>query len=342
MTVSSWRRVAAASTLTGHHCAILLRSLADRTQDGGPGELTAGLLQAADAAGCASARWLRVAHALDDVTTDTQGQRSEVATGASDLALWTGRLAYSDPEWTLTSGPRHEARPPRSLAPEPGDIPLAVAAVHHACDAMTRLAHADRDQVKAAAAADRILVAITAPLDIWDAPRPYGPALRGQIDAMVALYDYTGDASAQATARVAEAATAVRAPSRVLTAARAATDARHPSRPEPVLNAAAAPPAAGQPAEQPGPIEDSLHRLGVTSTDLLRRGAEIDRAGERLIIEAAAEHEPGDEQPRVARRRRPAGTAPLRTPVRASGDPRAAALQSRRASLQRHPPEAEP
>jgi hypothetical protein len=173
VTVSSWRRVAAASTLTGHHCEILLRSLADRTHDGGgPGELTAGLLQAADAAGRASARWLRVAHALDDVTTDTQGQRSEAATGASDLALWTGRLAYSDPQWTLASGPHHEARPPRSLAPEPGDIPLAVAAVHHACDAMTRLAYAGRDQVKAAAAADRILVAITAPLDIWDAPRP--------------------------------------------------------------------------------------------------------------------------------------------------------------------------
>ena len=219
VTISSWRRVAAASTLTGHHCAILLRSLADRTQDGGPGELTAGLLQAADAAGRASARWLRVAHALDDVTTDTQGQRFEAAAGASELALWTGRLAYADPQWTLASGPRHKARPQGSLAPEPGDIPLAVAAVHHACDAMARLAHADRDQVKAAAAADRVLVAIKAPLDIWDAPRPYGPALRGQIDAMITLYDYAGDACAQASGRVADVATAVRAPSRVLAAA---------------------------------------------------------------------------------------------------------------------------
>jgi hypothetical protein len=342
MTVNSWRRVAAASTLTGHHCEILLRSLADRANDGGPGELSTGLLQAADAAGRASARWLRVAHALDDVTTDTQGQRSEAAAGASDLALWTGRLAYADPQWTLTSGPHHEARPPRNLAPEPSDIPLAVAAVHHACDAMTRLAHANRDQVKAAATADRILVAITAPQDIWDAPRPYGPALRGQTDAMITLYDYAGDACAQATGRVADAATAVRAPSRVLAAARAATDAGQPDRREPALNAAAEPSAAGQPGDRPGPIEDSLHKLGVTSLDLLRRGAEIDRAGERLIIEAAAEHEPGDGQPRVARRRRSAGTVPLGTHVRASGDPRSAALQGRRASLQRDPPEAEP
>src|ERR1022692_4070054 len=40
MTVNSWRRVAAASTLTGHHCEILLRSLADRANDRGPGELS--------------------------------------------------------------------------------------------------------------------------------------------------------------------------------------------------------------------------------------------------------------------------------------------------------------
>ena len=326
VTVSSWRRVAAASTLTGHHCAILLRSLADRTQGGASGELTAGLLQAADAAGRASARWLRVAHALDDVTTDTQGQRSSATAGASDLALWTGRLAYADPQWTLASGPRYEARPSRSLAPEPSDIPLAVAAVHNACDAMTRLAHADRDQVKAAAAADRILVAITAPLDIWDAPRPYGPALRGQIDAMVALYDYAGDASTRATARVADAAIAVRAPSRVLAAARAATDARHERRPEPTLDVATAPQAAGQPGDRPGPIEDSLHKLGVTSPDLLRRGADIDRAGERLIIQAAAGHEPRDRQPRAATLSRSAVSA-----SRVSDDPYATESPQREA-----------
>jgi hypothetical protein len=342
MTVSSWRRVAAASTLTGHHCEILLKSLADRASDYGPSELAGGLLQAADAAASASARWLRVAHALDDVTTDTQGQRSAAAAGASDLALWTGRLAYSDPQWTLASGPRHEARLPRSLAAEPRDIPLAVAAVHHASDAMTRLAHADRDQVKAAAAADRILVAITAPQDIWDAPRPYGPALRGQIDAMVALYDYTGDASAQATARVADAATVVQASSRVLTAARAATDARHPSRPDTALNAAAAPTAAGQPSDRPGPVEGSLHRLGVTSRELLRRGAEIDRVGEQLIIEAVAEHKPREGQLGTAMPRRSAGTAALGAHLRVSGDPHAAALHSRQASLQREPPEFEP
>jgi hypothetical protein len=191
---------------------------------------------------------------------------------------------------------------------------------------MTRLAYADRDQVKAAAAADRILVAVTAPLDIWDAPFPYGPTLRGQSDAMVALYDYAGDASTQATASVADAAIAVRAPSRVLAAASAATGARHERRPEPTLDVATAPSAAGQPGDRPGPIEDSLHKLGVTSPDLLRRGADIDRAGERLIIQAAAGHEPRDRQPRAATPIRSAGSA-----SRVSDDPYATESPQREA-----------
>jgi hypothetical protein len=52
---------------------------------------------------------------------------------------------------------------------------------------------------------------------------------------------------------------------------------------------------AGQFAEaqavyEPGRIERTLRGLGITGTDLLRRAEEIDRAAERLIIKAAAEH----------------------------------------------------
>ena len=62
-----------------------------------------GLVQAAEAAGRARSRWLAVAHALDQITTDTQDHLSQAAVGANDLALWTGRLAYADPSWTLAS-----------------------------------------------------------------------------------------------------------------------------------------------------------------------------------------------------------------------------------------------
>ncbi len=39
----------------------------------------------------------------------------------------------------------------------------------------------------------------------------------------------------------------------------------------------------------PGPVGRTLHKLGVTSPDLLRRGAAIDRAGEHLLIDACTQ-----------------------------------------------------
>src|SRR5216683_2561599 len=207
------------------------------------------------------------------------------AAGASDLALWTGRLAYTDPQWTLASGPSHQARSPQRLAPEPNDVPCVVAAVHHACDAVTRMAHADREQIRAAAGAERILVATQAPPDIWDIPIPFVPAPPKRTDAILTLYDYTGTASTKATAGAAHAATAIQAPSRVLATARSATDARRQDAPGPASDAAIEPSLEGQRRDLPGRVERTLQGLGVTSPELLRRGAEIDRAGERLIIE---------------------------------------------------------
>ncbi len=311
ITISSLRQVAAASTLTSHHCEILLRSLAARTaEDSEHSNLSAGLMHAAEAAGRASSRWLSVAHALDDVTTDTRRHISRAAAGASDLALWTGRLAYADPQWTLASGPSHQARLPQELAPEPNDVPGVVAAVHHACDAITRLAYADREQMRAAAGADRILVATQAPPDIWDIPIPFVPAPPKRIDAILTLYEYTSTASTQATASAADAATAIQAPSRVLATARSITDARRQDALGLASDAAIKPSLKRQERALPGPVERALRGLGVTSPELLRRGAEIDRAGERLIIEAAFKHEPRRGYPSAAMLSRSAGTAP--------------------------------
>ena len=71
LTADSLRQVAATSTVTSHHCEILLRSLAARTADGDTAGLSAGLLRAADAAGRARDGWLHVARALNQVDTDT-------------------------------------------------------------------------------------------------------------------------------------------------------------------------------------------------------------------------------------------------------------------------------
>src|SRR6266567_3058149 len=83
LTADSLRHVAATSTVTSHHCEILLRSLAARTADSGTAGLSASLLR------------------------------------AGDLAVCTGRLAYADPAWTVSSGPGHQPRSPQDLAPIP-------------------------------------------------------------------------------------------------------------------------------------------------------------------------------------------------------------------------------
>ena len=157
MSVNSLRQTAAASTLASHHCEILLRSLArGQRMAGEPG---IALRAAADAVGRMRTRWLGIAHALDQVATSNQEAPSPVAAAAGDLALRTGRLAYANPGWTLASGPARAAEPGERHSREPGEMTEVLAAVHDACDAMSRIASADRRQVRALAAAGQVLVA---------------------------------------------------------------------------------------------------------------------------------------------------------------------------------------
>ena len=50
-----------------------------------------------------------LARAWYRITTDTRGTITPAAAEAADLALWTGRLAYADPNWTPALG-RHDDR----------------------------------------------------------------------------------------------------------------------------------------------------------------------------------------------------------------------------------------
>jgi hypothetical protein len=284
MSVNSLRQTAAASTLTSQHCEILLRSLARRQRIAG--EPGIALLAAADAAGRTRSRWLGIAHALDQVASANQDQPAPVAIAAGDLALWTGRLAYSDPGWTLASGPAPAGRPgehPR----EPGEMTEVLAAVHDACGAMSRIASADRRQVHALAAAGQVLVTAGPEPGTLDMLGPLAPARPDRIGALLTLYQYTAQASAEATTTVSVAATATRVPHRTVFPA---THAGH--RREPVAPPEAAEQIAGaQSLYEPGRIERTLRGLGVTDINLLRRGGEIDRAAEQLIIHATTERE---------------------------------------------------
>ena len=233
LTINSLRRVAATATLTCHHREILLRALAEHEEGHGSGGHAAGLLQAAEAAGRTRQRWLDVAHALDLVTTDTRLHLSPNAAESGDLALWTGRLAYADPQWTLASGPAHQARSPHELAPRPEDTRLLITAVHHACDTLTSLGHAEHQQIHAAGAAHRILVTTRSLPDKMDIPRPFAPAPPDRIQAILAACDQTTRSAEDTTAHVAAIATATGAPSRVLTTARQAADPSRLTEPAP-------------------------------------------------------------------------------------------------------------
>jgi hypothetical protein len=158
MTATSLRQVALTSTVTSHNCEILLHTLAARTRQIGLAQISADLSAAADVAERARSTWLHVARQVGQITTETRGQLSPAAAEASDLALWTGRLAYADPRWTPASGPAHPARPPESLAAGQQDVPAAVATVHQACETLALLSQTERDQISASAQAGRILV----------------------------------------------------------------------------------------------------------------------------------------------------------------------------------------
>jgi hypothetical protein len=281
------RRVAATSTVASHHCEILLRGLAARTADSKTAGLSDRLLQAADAAGRARTGWLHLARALNQFNPDTTRHLGPTAGESSDLALCTGRLAYADPAWTLSSGPGHRPRPPQDLAPQPADVPLALAAAHHACDALTSQTYAQRERIRTAANAGRLLVPTRSLPATMDIPRPFAPALPDHVYALLRLCQDTAEAAAEASAQAGEAAAAIRAPSQVLTAARAATRDVHLASTSPRREAAPEQDVTGHFREDAGALQAALRRLGVSSPDLLTRAADIDRASEQLIIEAA-------------------------------------------------------
>ena len=204
LTADSLRHAATCSTVISHNCELLLRTLATRAGQHGSDRLADGLLGCADAAGVARTAWLHTARAWYRITTDTRGTIAPDAAETGDLALWTGRLAYTDPAWTPALGPSHTPRTPEALAPEPRDLPAVVAAVHQATETLTQIAAAGHGQIRAAAQAGRLLVPTRSLPDRFDIPHPFAPAPRDRVDALLNAYHNARTASAQATAAVAD------------------------------------------------------------------------------------------------------------------------------------------
>jgi hypothetical protein len=92
----------------------------------------------------------------------------------------------------------------------------------------------------------------------------------------------------------------------------------------------------------PGPLQQALLGLGIASPSLLARGADLDRASERLLIEAADQLSPIHQRPSAAALNTTAGTAALLNRALASGNPRAAQLLRQPDQAEHEEPEPEP
>lgn len=220
-----------------------------------------------------------------------------------------------------------------------------VAAAHHACETLEVLAHAEHDQIRAAARTGRILVPTRSLPEEYDVPYPFARAPRERVEELLASYAQAGHASRRVAEAVGAVAEIVQAPSRILTLTRSAVAGhadRLPEVPGPGPGRIAEADDNARAPSGPGPVETALLDLGVTDPGLLAQSAEIDRHAERLIIDAAATTEARHRPHSPTGLSRSAGTAALVNHALKSGDARAVALLRPPVPEQREPPEREP
>jgi len=211
------------------------------------------------------------------VTSDIAGHVDHDTTAARDLALWTGRLAYADPGWTLSSGPRHAVRPAADFASRPEDAGRVIAAVHHATDALQQLAAARHHQAWIAARANRFLVQTRTLPDSHDIATPYTTAPPARIALVLTAYQEAHITATRATTAMAGLAATARAPSRTLARA-------HPEDSREQRGSRHA--AAYDLPRIPGTIERTLLSLGIADPNQLCEAATIDHDGEQLVARA--------------------------------------------------------
>jgi hypothetical protein len=284
----SWRRDALACAITGHASELVLRTLAERAGQLGLQPVLGAQLAAAAGHMCRSwTAWRDVTGQWDIVTTGAfRGVGvTPVAAEIGDLAVRAGRLAYSNPHWTPACADASLTRDPADLARVPGDVVSVLAAVHHAADAIGRIAVTDQEAVIAAAADRRLYVPVRLLPDKYDIPHPYALAPGPHADALLAAYNTAARAATHVTAALDHLAAAVDAPSSVLAAARQARVAAWQRPPDHHDQPPAGPPVV---TPVPGRTEHALRKLQIRDPALLLRAAVIDQAAHDLVAEATA------------------------------------------------------
>jgi len=304
LTRESLRQTAGCCAITASNLRIILRSLAEHC-DRAFTPIRTAFASAAEAADSARAKWLSIAGAWDSITTDTHGYRSPAAAEAAALALWTGRLAYSSPDWTPALGPQHAPRPAAGLAKDLEQLGRVVEALHQASQTLAVVAEAERTQVRTASLHGRLIVPTRSLPDSFDVPYRFAPAPGIRTGPLLSSYDQALAASEHATGALTRVAAEIHAPVRtarlrparvpsVGTVAEADRRAARQHLAAAVQNSQPAPAAHPQSVGNgleplpPGPVERVLIDLNISSRTDLEQAAALDTAAEQLILRAAA------------------------------------------------------
>ena len=268
-----WQRTAHAAAITGHCSELILRQLtepAGRLPSGAAAETA--INQAAQATSNSWQAWRAVARQWDIFTTSPGTIFTPVAAEIGDLTLWIGRLAHTDPAWSPARNHSSPLRPGAAFADSGTGICAVVIALHHASDALTRIASHDREGVRSAAATEDLYVPTRLLPADNDVPYRYVPAPSAMLDELLATYDAAAEATMRAASTLDRLVLTLNSQPTALTALRTVAPLNTPCPPHsPAVLAA---PAAKQPP--PGQVEQALRGQGISEPALLARAAELD------------------------------------------------------------------
>ena len=295
VSADSWRWVANGAAVTCHISEQMLTRLADQERQGGPPGAGMQFGSAAKAMGQASARWREVVAVWNQMTTESTGLAAVGIADMSDIVVRVGRLAFEDPEWVPDRSRRAPLRDAGELAPDIRQATMVVGAIHHLAETSARLAAADLDGVRLAGRAGRLYVPTRTLPEEYDVPYRFGNATPADIRDLLDAYGSAVGAAGQALTALDRIAITLEAPSRVLVAARVAPHRapfpygvrgaqgqRVGGGPAPSAKIAVTRPRA------PGPVEHTLHKLGITDSVPLLRAMAIDKAAGNLTDWARA------------------------------------------------------
>jgi hypothetical protein len=288
----SWRRDALASAITTHSSVFILRMLTQRARQLGLDAATqAELRTAAMVMNGVWPAWYKVAREWDIITTGRHppGSLTPVAAEIGELALRAGRLARRDPHWTPARTGLGLIRDPAALAPARGDVLAVLAAVHHAADAIARIAAEDRLAVRQAAFDGRLYI----PAGLLPArdqiPYQHAPIGWPRARRLLATYTAVIDVSTRAISTLDNLAATISTPSRSLSLTRALVA-------QPTRDDLAAPHMqslehdthhSAQP--EPGALGQVIRDLAISEPATLLRAVALDQAADALTADAKAQ-----------------------------------------------------